>query len=443
MSIKADSEKLSINCEKQQPPHGLALLNQEKAPSDQPPPVSDAPDGGFDAWLVVLGGWCTSFCSFGWVNSIGVFQEFYQTTYLRNYSASTISWIPSLQVFFTFASGPVIGKLYDRYGARYLTLAGTLLHVFGLMMASISTEYYQIMLSQGVCSAIGVALIFQPAISAVSGWFSKNRGAALGILATGSSIGGVIFPIMVTHLLGSVGYGWTMRICAFMILGLLAIANLTVKSRFPPKPQTITRSQLVAPFYEPAFVLTMIGLAIFIFGLFIPINYIVVEAMDTGMESSLAHYLVAILNAASLFGRVSTGFLADRMGKYNTFIIAAIATSLCTLALWLPSGKNTQAAHITFSALYGFFSGAYVSLLGGLIAQISPMREIGFRIGLVFLANSIGGLTTGPIAGAILALNNGSWAGVKVFAGVMCAAGSAFILAARVYKVGWKITAVF
>ncbi len=55
-----------------------------------------------------------------------------------------------------------MGKLYDSYGPRYLILGGTFMHVFGLMMASISTEYYQFMLSQGVCSAIGVAAIFQP-----------------------------------------------------------------------------------------------------------------------------------------------------------------------------------------------------------------------------------------------------------------------------------------
>ncbi|KAH9209260.1 major facilitator superfamily domain-containing protein [Leptodontidium sp. 2 PMI_412] len=438
ISSRTDSEKLRVNGEQKQPP----LDDKETHPNSAGPPT-DAPDGGLAAWLVVFGAWCTSFCSFGWVNSVGVFQEFYQSDYLRTYSASTISWIPSLQIFFMFATGPIVGKIYDRYGPRYLTLVGTFLHVFGLMMASISTEYYQIMLSQGVCSAIGVALIFQPAISAVSGWFSKNRGLAFGILSTGSSIGGVIFPIMVTRLLGSVGYGWTMRICAFMILGLLVIANLTVKSRFPPNPQVVTRKQLIAPFHEPAFILITIGLAIFTFGLFIPINYLVVEAIGTGMDSSLAHYLVAILNAASLFGRLFTGFLADRLGKYNIFIVAAFATSLSTLAIWLPSGNNTNSTHIAFSVLYGFFSGAYVSLIAALVAQISPLKDIGFRVGLVFLANSIGAITTSPIAGAILELDNGGWTGVKVFAGVFCVVGTVFIIAARVYKVGWKITVVF
>ncbi|KAG4444017.1 hypothetical protein IFR05_000477 [Cadophora sp. M221] len=375
-------------------------------------------------------------------DNVGVFQEIYQSDYLRTYSVSTISWIPSLQIFFMLATlqGPIVGKIYDRYGPRYLTFTGTLLHVFCLAMASISTEYYQIIVSQGVCSAIGVALVFQPAISAVSGWFDQNRGLAFGILSTGSSIGGVIFPIMVTLLLDSVSYGWTMRICAFTILGLLVIANLTVKSRFPPNPQVVTRKQLAAPFHEPAFILTMIGLAIFTFGLFIPINYLVVEAIDTGMESSLAHYIVAILNAAR---RLFTGFLADRVGKYNIFIVAAFATSLSTLALWLPSGNNTDSARIAFSILYGFSSGAYVSLIAALVAQISPVQDIGFQVGLIFLANSIGVITTSPIAGAILELESGGWTGVKVFAGVFCVVGTLFIVAARVYKVGWKITVVF
>lgn len=76
----------------------------------------------------------------------------------------------------------------------------------------------------------------------------------------------------------------------------------------------------------------------------------------------------------SLFGRLFTGFLAERFGKCNIFILAAFASSLCTLALWLPSRNNTEAAHIAFSMLYGFFSGTYVLLIAALVAQISPVK---------------------------------------------------------------------
>ncbi|CAI4215868.1 unnamed protein product [Parascedosporium putredinis] len=309
-----------------------------------------APDGGVVAWSVLAGVWCVMFCS------IGAFQEFYQNNFLSNYSPSTIAWIPSLQLFFQMGMGPIIGALYDNFGPRYLVIGGSFLHVFGLMMASLSTKYYQILLAQGVCSAIGVAAIFQPAINVIHGWFDKKRGAAFGIVATGSSIGGVVFPIMVSRLIREVGYGWAMRICAFLILGLLVVANLTIRANHPPRPQRMTRTQLAKPFRETEY---------------------------AGMKENLVQYLLPILNAASLFGRIFSGVVGDKIGRYNIFVIVGYLTALLILALWIPC--NTQEGIIAFSALYGFSSGAYVSLIGPLIAQISPLPEIGFRTGIIFL----------------------------------------------------------
>jgi MFS transporter, MCT family, aspergillic acid transporter len=182
-------------------------------------------------------------------------------------------------------------------------------------MASISSQYYQVLLSQGVCSAIGVACIFQPGkqhgcqischthtdhsvgLSATSGWFNKKRGAAFGALSTGSSLGGVIFPIMVSRLIREVGYGWAMRISAFLILFLLIVANLTVKSRLPPHPQSPTKEELMRPFKETAMMLLVGGAFFLTFGIFIPINFIIVEAIAQGMSPGLAQYLLAVLNA--------------------------------------------------------------------------------------------------------------------------------------------------
>lgn len=145
----------------------------------------------------------------------------------------------------------------------------------------------------------------------------------------------------------------------------------------------------------------------------------------------------------SLFGRLLTGILADRIGKFNVFIAAGYISGILTLALWLPIHSNMDGARIAFAVLFGFFSGAYVSLIATLVAQISPMKEIGFRVGLVFLFSSAGALTTSPIAGAILSQDNGNWTGVKVFAGVFCLAGTTCMVVTRVIKVGWKLNVVF
>jgi len=71
-------------------------------------------------------------------------------------------------VFFMIFSGVFVGKYMDDYGPRPLLALGTFLHVFGLMMASISKQYYQILLSQAVCSAIGSSMVFYPAFACVS-----------------------------------------------------------------------------------------------------------------------------------------------------------------------------------------------------------------------------------------------------------------------------------
>lgn len=102
--------------------------------------------------------------------------------------------------------GLIVGKLYDIFCPRHIILIGSFLHVFGLMMASLAIKIHQLLLSQGVCSAIGAAAIFQPAMGCIPGWFSRRRGAAYRVVSTESSIGGVVFPIMVNRLMKSVGY---------------------------------------------------------------------------------------------------------------------------------------------------------------------------------------------------------------------------------------------
>ncbi|KAH7143777.1 putative monocarboxylate transporter [Dactylonectria macrodidyma] len=403
--------------------------------------INEIPDGGSAAWLVVFGTWCTSFCSFGWINSVGIFQDYYEHEMLKNYSSSTIAWIPSLQIFFIMVMGPVVGRLHDIYGPRRLILCGTLLHVFGLMMASISTQYYQILLSQGVCSAIGASAIFQPAISTVPEWFNKKRGAAFGICSTGSSLGGVIFPIMLTHLIEQVGFPWTMRISAFLILFLLTIANLTVRQRVVSNRTESKKLDHLRPFREPKSLFLMGGFFLITFGIFVPINYVVVEARASGMGNGILQYLVPILNAASFFGRSSSGLVADKIGRFNVFSAVCATTGILTLGLWIPA--NSNAALISFAAFFGFFSGAYVSLSPALVAEIAPPEEFGYRSGLLFMCASIGGLVTNPIAGAILDAENGSFTGLKVFAGVFCLSGTALAFGARLYETGFKLMAKY
>lgn len=102
---------------------------------------------------------------------------------------------------------------------------------------------------------------------------------------------------MISKLIRILGFPWTMRICALMILFLLIVANLTVRSRLPPNPRKLSKESLMRPFYESKTMLLIAGFFTLTFGIFVPMNYLVTAAMADGMGRNLAEYLVAILNA--------------------------------------------------------------------------------------------------------------------------------------------------
>ncbi|CAK7232824.1 hypothetical protein SCUCBS95973_008388 [Sporothrix curviconia] len=371
---------------------------------------------------------------------IGVFQDYYETHQLEGDSESKISWIVSLQLFFMFLGGPLVGKTFDNYGPRYLLLAGTFFHVFGLMMASLSSEYYQFILTQGVCSPIGASMLFFPAMTSCISWFFKKRALAFGVIAGGASLGGVIFPVVVARLVSRIGFGWTMRVCAFMILGLLIVANLTITCRLKPVKKPFSLQEFVSPLGELPFALLALGSFVGYIGLFVPISYIVVQASEAGMSSDLSGYLVPILNAASLFGRTIPGHVADKVGRFNTMIVMSVFSVICIFAVWIPA--KTDAVIIVFAAMYGFGSGAFISIMPTLVAEITTdMSKLGVRNGTMFAIISVGSLIGSPIGGAILKGTDNKFWGLQVWAGVTLALGTLFILGTRTTLIGTKIVA--
>lgn len=141
----------------------------------------------------------------------------------------------------------------------------------------------------------------------------------------------------------------------------------------------------------------------------------------------------------SIFGRTLPGLLADRIGRYNVMVMFSYLASILVLALWLPSRSNAPA--IVFSALYGFGSGAFVSLVPALIAQISDLREVGVRNGTCFSIISFAALTGTPIGGALVTdVMHGSYTRLQIFCGVVMVAGSSLFVLARVVVGGAKLT---
>lgn len=259
-------------------------------------------DTSLRGWLAVVGGFLCLFVSFGWITCIGVFQAYYSTHQLRDYSASTVGWISSAEVTLLFLGVPIFGALFDRLGPTVILVVGTALHVGGLLGVASCRTYGQIFAAQSIVSAMGTGAIFVAGTTAAGTWFQARRGLALGLVSAGSALGAVIGTAVIPVLFERIGFPWTMRAVALTYFVLMIVAIATTSRRPLPagRSRTPFRASNLLPvrLLRPGPVLTLALACFFYFlGVFIPYNYMVVEAMDDGESERRANNLLVILSA--------------------------------------------------------------------------------------------------------------------------------------------------
>ncbi|KAH0578601.1 hypothetical protein H2248_003741 [Termitomyces sp. 'cryptogamus'] len=375
---------------------------ETKQPEKESENISEAqnlgshhPDGGWRAWSVVLGVWLLQFCTFGYANAYGVYNDYYVRNYLRDrYSSSQISWIGSVQLFLVLSGGLVAGRGYDTGYFYHLMIGGSLLFVFCLFMLSLTHagQYYQVFLSHGLGVGIATGLSYVPGMAVLSQYFERRRPIAMGIATTGSAVGGVLHPIMLNKLFyGPAGFHGGVRASAGLCLGLLAIALLLLRPRFRPTKGQISTTAVFNNFLrDPPYVIMVCGTTLIYTGLYFPIFFLQLNAIKIGINANLAFYTIAILNGASVFGRIFPNMLVNSVGVFNMVILC---TTITGILVFCPLAIKDVAGTMIFSVMYGFFSGAYAGLVSPMISSLARNNsEIGARLGICFTFTGIGGL---------------------------------------------------
>lgn len=401
-------------------------------PAGPPPP----PDGGLTAWLQDAGAFMIFFNTWGLINTFAVFQTYYESGALFVESSSNISWIGSIQCFLLQLTGVVAGPVYDRGYLRLLLLTGSFMVVFGYMMLSLCHEYWQVLLAQAICVGIGSGLLFTPSISLLPTWFSSHIGLAVGIAASGSSLGGVIYPIVLYRLIGQIGFPWAVRTIAFIALGTFIIPVIAMKQRIkPPKPRAFIdwAAFTDAPYitFALATLVMFVGNSVLIFY----ISYYPINKHFT--NNSLGFYMAAIFNAASVFGRIAPNAVSDHIGVFNTFVPMALVLSITVFCML---GVTNTAGMVVEAVITGFFSGVMVALPPVCFAMLTENKAlIGTRIGQGFAIAGLGLLIGGPSAGAILGTTEPlDWTGLWVYGGVTIAVSGFILVGVRLMKAGPK-----
>lgn len=298
-------------------------------------------------WGLVLGLAVVLCIGFGTtLNSISVFTvPITQAFQCSNEEAARVA--TAFLITMTLAM-PLAGWLLDHISPRPVMTAGALLAALGYLLASWSQDISQLTLAIAL-SGVGVgASTYVPAITLATRWIVPDRqGLAYGILLSGAAIGAIIFPMLLTQVIVSVGWRSAMQAVAGMLL-LICVPLLLWLARMPEatagKPHAAPGSHLDPSIGEALrmprywlWIAMQMLLTLSSIGIFIALVPYLVSA---GYSAQQAAAFFAGTGAAAFVGNFVFGVLSYRWSAKAILLIGnAIGTGgiLCLLAAGHPA----------------------------------------------------------------------------------------------------------
>ncbi|KAJ9656431.1 hypothetical protein H2201_008551 [Coniosporium apollinis] len=354
------------------------------------------------AWATLIGCFFLMFNSWGLVNAYGTFASYYEEQLLPGQDMLLLNLIGSTQSFFVLALSFVVGRLLDAGYSRYLIGVGWVLVTIGMFMLSLCNgdgqfghgNYSLIWLTQGFVTGLGMACFFVSSSQIVATWFICRKGAAIGIVASGASISGLVYPIMAKFLIREVGFNKAVQyvsavVCFTSFLSFwLATPNPAHTFRKPEKWLDLRVWIDKHAFQNAAFCWFMAAIAFMFFGFYAIFFEIEEWAANKGIgykgdgthperrpkNAIRTFYLLSIMNGCSTVGRISSAYLSDHFGALNVHMVATLVASLLVLLLW--PFASTVAAAIAFVILFGAVSGAVIGLPPASVAFILGHNHI-------------------------------------------------------------------
>ncbi|KAL1727136.1 major facilitator superfamily domain-containing protein [Schizophyllum commune] len=422
--------------------------------SSQLPPV----DGGFGAWSFLAGAFMVETIVWGFPTSYGTFLDAYLDDprfKSQQNATSLLALVGPVASGIMYCGSPVINPIVARHPRyrRPLIWLGTCLCFLSLFCASYAKTVAQLVALQGVMYALGGSMIYAPTICYMSQWFSARRGLANGVMFAGTSLGGIVLPLVFPPLLARFGIATTLRIFAGAVVACLMPLLPFIKGRIPDAlsspvhgPQPRNRKEW---YRERAFQFLLATNTLQAFGYFVPLVWLPTFASALNLNASRSSLTLALLNAASATGRLSMGIISDRFDPWAIAFGTLLLTSFAAFVLWGVL-SHTFAGLVAFGIAYGAFSGGWSTLWTGFlrpIAKDDPNYSTTL-FGWLLLTRGLGNILSTPISTALEKHVSGSKdatldIGFHVAGGrfekMIVYTGTCFAAAALVVIIGWGV----
>ncbi|KAK1637160.1 major facilitator superfamily transporter [Colletotrichum phormii] len=369
------------------------------------PPV----DGGKQAWLFLAACFAVEMLVWGFPFAFGVFQNYYSTN-PPFAGQGNIAVIGTCAMGIMYLGGPLqtaLLRLYPRQ-TRYAPIVGLLIMCFALAMSSFSTTVTHLIVTQGIFYAVGGSITYMPCIVYIDQWFVRRKGFAYGIMWSGTGLAGVLLPLLMEYLLGTLGFRTTLRLWSGLLFALTAPLAFFIKPRVPITTSTdVTHAR---PFNNMRFLLSRPFLlhqaanTIEALGFFLPGIYLPSFAQSTlGASPYAAALTILLINVASVVGCVAMGTLVDRWSAPSCLALASAGATVGTFLLWGLS-SNLGVLYL-FCVVYGLFAGSYTSAWPGIMKTVTEHERVKGRgvdpimvFGMLAAGRGVGNVISGPLS---------------------------------------------
>jgi MFS family permease len=332
---------------------------------------------------------------------------------------------------------PWVGGLVDRFGARLVTSAGTVLLAASLALTGLCANLWQLALVYGVLASLGLAAVGPVVANAVvTRWFVRRRGTAVSILGSAAMTGMSLLVPMVAWLILTVGWRMTYALIGLAVLiGMLplclwvirdspesigmtpdgemiqASATAVVSKRVPISTAMGTWAfwQLAASFFTCGFSMSLIS------------SHGVPMLTDHGYSPIFASWVIGVLGASSMVFTLGLGALADRLGARP--VLAGIYTGRAVIFAGLFLVRESPLGMLGVAVLGGITLAGSMAMTSMLTADIYGRYSVGSILGMIFLVHQTGAALGSSLGGTLFESTGGYGAAFAVACALLVGAG--------------------
>ncbi|KAF2155532.1 MFS general substrate transporter [Myriangium duriaei CBS 260.36] len=434
--------------------------------------------GRWKPLAIVISSTVLVFTACGLNFAYGIYQELYESmshdpsSPFYRATPAMIDLIGTLSVSLMTIGAPFASAWTKAFSPRSVTLVGGLLLGLSLILSSFGTRYWHFVVTQGLLLGVGTCLSYIPAVTAAPGWYNEHRALAMGVILSGTGVGGVFWAPVLRILNTSIGFRNTLRLSGAASSFLMTVAALFLSwdpvnaQRWRVEYANVGRFKALyrIPLLNwqiarnRTFFAHALGGCIQSAAYYAPVYFFSAYGRTLGYSVAAGANFIAISNATNAIGKIIFGYLADRLGRINTLAVTTLLSSVTVLGLWLPStlassidGKydiRSKALYVAFVICYSTFASPYISLFPTSLVELFGAQNFSSVNGFFYMLRGIGTLVGTPIAGALIVRNvqsevstPGSYTRCTAFLGTLLAGASLCVIWARLETSGvrqWK-----